>query len=107
MQFGKRIAVLALGAALTLSMTACSSTENKDDSSGDISTAMEKLNAVSSLDATMVMEMNMSVMEQPMETKTTMNMSCFNDPHEAEGRHDHGHGRPGRRGYEHVCRHGR
>lgn len=80
MQFGKRIAVLALGAALTLSMTACSSTENKDDSSGDISTAMEKLNAVSSLDATMVMEMNMSVMEQPMETKTTMNMSCFNDP---------------------------
>lgn len=80
MQFGKRIAVLALGAALTLSMTACGSTENKDDSSGDISTAMEKLNAVSSLDATMVMEMNMSVMEQPMETKTTMNMSCFNDP---------------------------
>lgn len=80
MKFGKRIAVLALGAALTLSMTACGGTENKDDSSGDISTAMEKLNAVSSLDATMVMEMNMSVMEQPMETKTTMNMSCFNDP---------------------------
>lgn len=80
MKFGKRIAVLALGAALTLSMTACGGTENKDTSSGDISTAMEKLNAVSSLDATMVMEMNMSVMEQTMETKTTMNMSCFNDP---------------------------
>lgn len=80
MKFGKRIAVLALGAALTLSMTACGGTENKDTSPGDISTAMEKLNAVSSLDATMVMEMNMSVMEQTMETKTTMNMSCFNDP---------------------------
>ena len=80
MKSGKRIAVLALGAALTLSMTACGGTENRDNSSGDIGTAMEKLNAVSSLDATMVMEMNMSVMEQPMETKTTMNMSCFNDP---------------------------
>ena len=80
MKSGKRIAVLALGAALTLSMTACGGTENKDNSSGDIGTAMEKLNAVSSLDATMVMEMNMSVMEQVMETKTTMNMSCFNDP---------------------------
>ena len=80
MKSGKRIAVLALGAALTLSMTACGGTENRDNSSGDIGTAMEKLNAVSSLDATMVMEMNMSVMEQVMETKTTMNMSCFNDP---------------------------
>lgn len=81
MKSGKRIAVLALGAALTLSMTACGGgTENKDGSSGDIGTAMEKLNAVSSLDATMVMEMNMSVMEQSMETTTTMNMSCFSDP---------------------------
>lgn len=80
MKLGKRIVVLALGTALTLSMAACGGTENKDGSSGDIGTAMEKLNAVSSLDATMVMEMNMGVMGQTMETKTTMNMSCFNDP---------------------------
>jgi len=80
MKLGKRIAVLALGTALTLSMAACGGTENKDGSSGDIGTAVEKLNAVSSLDATMVMEMNMGVMGQTMETKTTMNMSCFNDP---------------------------
>lgn len=78
MKFGKRTAALALSAALTLSLTACGSGTEK--SAGDIATALEKINAVKSLEATMVMEMDMSVMGQSMETETSMNMTCFNDP---------------------------
>lgn len=78
MKFGKRTAALALSAALTLSLTACGGGTEK--SAGDIATALEKINAVKSLEATMVMEMDMSVMGQSMETETSMNMTCFNDP---------------------------
>ena len=78
MKFGKRTATFALSAALALSLTACGSGTEK--TTGDIATALEKINAVKSLDATMVMEMDMSVMGQTVETETTMNMSCFNDP---------------------------
>ena len=78
MKFGKRTAAFALSAALALSLTACGSGTEK--TTGDIATALEKINAVKSLDATMVMEMDMSVMGQTVETETTMNMSCFNDP---------------------------
>lgn len=77
MKLGKRTAAIALGILLAVSMTACGGTE---ESAGDIPTALEKINAVKSMDATMVMEMDMSVMGQSMETETTMNMSCFNDP---------------------------
>lgn len=78
MKFGKRTAALALGAALTLSLAACGSGTEK--STGDIATALEKINTVKSLEATMVMEMDMSLMGQSMETETVMNMTCFNDP---------------------------
>ena len=77
MKPGKRTAAIALGILLAVSMTACGGAEK---SAGDIPTALEKINAVKSMDATMVMEMDMSVMGQSMETETTMNMSCFNDP---------------------------
>ena len=76
----KKLTALLCAVVMVLSMAACGGTEHKDGSSGDLGTAVEKVNAVSSLDATMVMEMNMGVMGQTMETKTTMNMSCFNDP---------------------------
>lgn len=77
MKPGKRTAAIALGILLAVSMTACGGTE---EAAGDIPTALEKINAIKSLDATMVMEMDMSIMDQTMETETTMNMSCFNDP---------------------------
>lgn len=77
MKPGKRTTAIALGILLAVSMTACGGTE---ETAGDIPTALEKINAVKSLDATMVMEMDMSIMDQTMETETTMNMSCFNDP---------------------------
>lgn len=78
MKFGKRTAAFALSAALALSLAACGSGTEK--STGDIATALEKINAVKSLEATMVMEMDMSLMGQSMETETAMNMVCFNDP---------------------------
>lgn len=78
MKFGKRTAALALGAALALSLTACGG--GTEETTGDIPTALEKLNAAKSLEATMVMEMDMTLMGQSMETETAMNMTCFNDP---------------------------
>ena len=81
MKSGKRIAALALGAALTLSMTACGGgTANKEDATAKIRAASEKVNAVESMEATMVMEMDMTAMGQKVETDTTMDMVCFNDP---------------------------
>ena len=80
MKLGKRAAALALGALLAVSMTACGNGANKEESADQIKAAMEKINAVESMDATMLMEMDMSVMGQSIETDTKMDMSCFNDP---------------------------
>lgn len=80
MKFGRRAAALALGGLLALSVTACGGTTNKNDSADKIQAALEKINAVKNMDATMLMEMDMSAMGQSIETDTTMNMSCFNDP---------------------------
>ena len=80
MKLGKRAAALALGALLAVSMTACGNGANKEESADQIKAAMEKINAVESMDATMYMEMDMSVMGQSIETDTKMDMSCFNDP---------------------------
>lgn len=80
MKFGRRAAALTLGGLLALSVTACGGTTNKGNSAEKIQAALEKINAVQSMDATMFMEMDMSAMGQSIETDTTMNMSCFNDP---------------------------
>lgn len=80
MKFGRRAAALTLGGLLALSVTACGGTTNKGNSAEKIQAALEKINAVQSMDATMFMEMDMSAMGQSVETDTTMNMSCFNDP---------------------------
>lgn len=81
MRTGKRAAALALGAALVLSMTACGNgTANKEDATEKIRAATEKVNAAESMEATMVMEMDMSAMGQSVQTDTTMEMVCFNDP---------------------------
>lgn len=80
MKLEKRAAALALGALLAVSMTACGNGANKEEAAEKIKAAMEKINAVESMDATMYMEMDMSVMGQSIETDTQMDMSCFNDP---------------------------
>ena len=80
MEFGRRAAALTLGGLLALSVTACGGTTNKGNSAEKIQAALEKINAIQSMDATMFMEMDMSAMGQSIETDTTMNMSCFNDP---------------------------
>ena len=80
MKFGRRAAALTLGGLLALSVTACGGTTNKGNSAEKIQAALEKINAIQSMDATMFMEMDMSAMGQSIETDTTMNMSCFNDP---------------------------
>ncbi len=78
MKLGKRMAALGLGALLTVSMAACGG--GKESTEDKIKAALEKVNAVESMDATMVMEMDMSVMDQSIETDTSMEMSCFTDP---------------------------
>lgn len=80
MKVGKRAVALALGTVLALSLTACGSNTGKEDPTEKIRAALEKVNAVKNMDATMVMEMDMSVMGQSVETDTTMDMTCFNDP---------------------------
>lgn len=80
MRTGKRLAALTLGAALALSVTACGGTASREDAAKKIQAAAEKMNAVESMDATMYMEMDMSIMGQSFQTDTTMDMSCFNDP---------------------------
>ena len=62
-------------------MTACGNgTANKEDATEKIRAATEKVNAAESMEATMVMEMDMSAMGQSVQTDTTMDMVCFNDP---------------------------
>lgn len=80
MRAGKRLAVLALGTMLTLSMAACGGTVSKEDATEKIQAAAQKMEAVESMDAAMYMEMDMSAMGQSVQTDTTMEMSCFNDP---------------------------
>ena len=77
----KRAAALSLGALLALSVTACGGgTAETDDPQARIQAAMEKLNAAESMEATMTMEMDMTVMGQTMESDTIMEMVCFTDP---------------------------
>ena len=81
MKLGKRIGAVALCAALALSMSACGGgTVGKEDATEKIRAATALVNEVESMEATMVMEMDMSVMGQSLETDTTMEMTCFNDP---------------------------
>ena len=79
MNSNRRTAALLLAAAMTVSLAACGNGANQDPTAA-IQAALEKIDAVESMDAVMFMEMDMSVMGQSIEADTTMNMSCFNDP---------------------------
>lgn len=80
MKLGTRAAALVLGGLLALSVTACGGGTSKLDAAQKIQAASEKVNALESMEATMFMEMDMSVMGQNMESDTTATMACFNDP---------------------------
>ena len=81
MKLRTRVAAFALGTAMAVSLAACGGgTASKEDATEKIRAASEKVNAVESMEATMVMEMDMSAMGQKVETDTTMDMVCFNDP---------------------------
>ena len=79
MKQSKRLAAGVLSGMLMVTLAACGGGTTKD-ATADIQAATEKMNALESMDATMVMEMDMSVMGQKVETDTLMTMSCFNDP---------------------------
>lgn len=79
MKQSKRLAAGMLSGVLMVTLAACGGGTTKD-ATADIQAATEKMNALESMDATMVMEMDMSVMGQTVETDTLMTMSCFNDP---------------------------
>lgn len=74
----RRSAALLLAAALTVSLAGCGG--GTKDATASIQAALEKANAVESMDATMLMEMDISMLGVTMETETMMTMSCFNDP---------------------------
>lgn len=94
---------LFLTAALALSVTACGNDSSAPAESGSqteesaeapaeeeevqvdpMEAALENMDAVSSMEAKMIMNMDMVVsangQEQSMESVTTMDMACFNDP---------------------------
>lgn len=79
MKLRTRAAVMVLGGLMALSMTACGGT-SKVDAQVKIQAAVDRINAVESMEATMLMEMDMSVMGQSVESDTTATMSCFSDP---------------------------
>lgn len=72
-----RACAAALAAALTLSLSACGGTTDGKD---PLAAAQEKMKSVTSMDAQMVMEMDMEGMGQSLETSTTMDMVYFSDP---------------------------
>ena len=81
MKLRTRVAAFALGTAMAVSLAACGGgTASKEDATEKIRAASEKVNAVESMEATMLMEMDMSVMGQSVESDTTATMSCFSDP---------------------------
>lgn len=72
----KKMTALILALALSLSLAACGAKTPEEV----IRTAQEKVNSAKSMEATMVMDMEMTVMEQTMAVTTTMDMSYFADP---------------------------
>lgn len=88
----KKIAALMMAAVLALSLTACGKDAVNEETAETVvaeevdayEAAMEKMADVDSMDAQMVMTMNMSVgaggEEQSVESVTTMEMTYFADP---------------------------
>ena len=62
---------------MMMTLTACGGPGGGSD---PLSAARANMDAVTSLDGTMVMELDMEVAGEVMESVTTMNMTVFNDP---------------------------
>ena len=77
MKTKNRIAAALLAAVLTLALTACGGSGVDKD---PLAAAQANMAAAKSMDATMVMEMDMEAGGESMETVTTMNMTMFTDP---------------------------
>lgn len=93
----KKLLVLMMAAVLAMSVTACGENASTDSADGvaqnteaaveeidPYEAALENMNAVTNMDAQMVMEMDMAIgagdETQSMETVTTMDMVYFSDP---------------------------
>lgn len=75
-QRGKNLTALVLALCIVLSLTACGGGGESDP----LAAAMQNMEKAESMDAKMVMEMDMEAGGQTMETVTTMDCSIFNKP---------------------------
>lgn len=81
MQKMNRIAALIAAAILALSLTACGGSGNQPGTSKDpLIASQENMNAASSMDAVMTMNMEMEVAGESIKTVTSMDMTIFNKP---------------------------
>lgn len=74
---------LALCAVLTLSLTACGGSGDKGSKKDDVdplAAAEENMANAKSMEIEMIMDMDMEVMGETMETTTTIDMTSFSDP---------------------------
>ena len=74
-----RIAALLAAAVLALGLSACAG-EGGGGESDPLKAAMANLDAAKSMDACMVMEMDMEANGEKLESVTTMDTSVFTDP---------------------------
>ena len=74
MKKNARFAALAAALALIVSLTACG------ESGDPLAAAMENMNKASSMDMTMVMEMDMEIGGETLESSTTMETTVFTEP---------------------------
>lgn len=77
MKRSTRIAALLAAAAMALGLTACSGGGGESD---PLKAAMANMDAAKSMDACMVMEMDMEANGEKLESVTTMDTSVFTDP---------------------------
>ena len=74
MKKNARFAAMAAALALIVSLTACG------ESGDPLAAAMENMNKASSMDMTMVMEMDMEIGGETLESSTTMETTVFTEP---------------------------
>lgn len=73
-----RVAAMVLSVIMALSLAACGGAGG--DSSDPLAAAQENMAKVTSMDATMTMEMDMEAGGESVETVTTMDMTVFSEP---------------------------
>lgn len=77
MKMRNRLAVLGLAGLMALSAAACAGGGSPSD---PLAAAMENMEKVKSMDAQMVMNMDMDIAGTALESVTTMDMSVFSEP---------------------------